>query len=199
MPGACAADKGLILSDWVAGRMLSALPSADLQNPGSAGFSDTNHINHKGEAMKRILSYSAVIISLGLTASTALAQTTANGSYYAIPSWDQTLPANTRFIVLSNMNSEAVLDRETGLVWERSPSQTTRDWSASIEHCTNLNLGGRMGWRMPAISELFSLVDRSQSSPALPTGHPFLGVLFGTGAPGSDDFAAHSHTGNVTL
>ena len=31
--------------------------------------------------MKRILSYSSVIISLGLTASTALAQTTANGPY----------------------------------------------------------------------------------------------------------------------
>ena len=131
--------------------------------------------------MKRILSYSAVIISLGLTASTALAQTTANGPYYATPSWDQTLPSNTRFIVLLNMNSEAVLDRETGLVWEKSPSQTTRNWNDSIEHCSVRNTGGRMGWRLPTMPELFSLVDPSQSSPALPVGHPFLGVLFTTG------------------
>jgi hypothetical protein len=44
-----------------------------------------------------------------------------NGSYYANPSWDQELPAAQRFIVLSNLNNEAVLDRETGLVWQRTP------------------------------------------------------------------------------
>ena len=37
-----------------------------------------------------------------LPAGSTLAQTTANGPYYATPSWDQTLPASTRFIVLSN-------------------------------------------------------------------------------------------------
>src|SRR5208337_2627979 len=40
------------------------------------------------------------------------------GPRYEPPSWDQTLPANQRFVVLTNMNSEAVLDKETGLVWE---------------------------------------------------------------------------------
>ena len=56
-----------------------------------------------------------------LAVSPAAAQTTANGPYYAVPSWDQTLPAAQRFIVLANMNQEAVLDRETGLVWQRTP------------------------------------------------------------------------------
>ena len=67
------------------------------------------------------------LISLGLATfavTPAHAQTTANGPYYAMPSWDQQLPASTRFIVLSNWNSEAVLDRETGLVWERAPDRT---------------------------------------------------------------------------
>src|SRR5438034_7075222 len=62
-----------------------------------------------------------VLALVGFAANPAGAATTAAGPYYANPSWDQTLPSSTRFIVLSNMNSEAVMDRETGLVWERSP------------------------------------------------------------------------------
>ena len=66
-----------------------------------------------------------VIGTLALTNTLTHAQTTAPGPYYATPSWDQQLPAATRFIVLSNWNSAAVLDRETGLVWERSPALTS--------------------------------------------------------------------------
>jgi hypothetical protein len=106
-------------------------------------------------------------------AGSAEAQTTANGPYYATPSWDQQLPASTRFIVLSNWSSAAVLDRETGLVWEQSPSTTGANWYNQSFHCMNLNTGGRTGWRLPTIQELLSLVDRSQSNPALPSGHPF--------------------------
>jgi hypothetical protein len=123
--------------------------------------------------MKRILSYTAVIVALGLTASTAFSQTTANGPYYATPSWDQTLPASTRFIVLSNMASAAVLDRETGLVWEKVPRTDTLNWVSASAHCLSQETGGRKGWRLPALTELNSLVDRSQVTPALPSGHPF--------------------------
>ena len=38
-----------------------------------------------------------------------------------VPAGDQTLPANKRFLVLSNFANAAVLDKETGLVWERLP------------------------------------------------------------------------------
>ena len=111
------------------------------------------------------------------------AQTVAPGPYYAMPSWDQTLtcttPANCpRFIVLSNMNNAAVLDRETGLVWERSPSTAPflfASGQASL-HCLNLGLGNRRGWRLPSVQELASLADldpANTSSPRLPPGHPF--------------------------
>ena len=54
------------------------------------------------------------VVAFGIDAATA--QTTANGPYYATPSWDQKLQCDTpatcpRFIVLANWNSEAVLDR----------------------------------------------------------------------------------------
>lgn len=102
---------------------------------------------------------------------------TAVGPYYANPSWDQTLPASTRFIVLSNMNSDAVLDRETGLVWEKSPSATLVDWENAQFQCNRSATGGRLGWRLPTLQELASLVDPSVSpGPTLPAGHPFTTV-----------------------
>lgn len=113
-----------------------------------------------------------------LLAAPAAAQlsTTANGPYFAMPSWSQQLATN-RFVVLANWNSEAVLDRETGVVWERSPDLTQRTWEDAQRHCIDRAVGGRKGWRLPHIQELSSLVDPAIPTPApttLPSGHPFL-------------------------
>ena len=127
----------------------------------------------------RSLALGLVVATFSLAASSAAAQTTANGPYYATPSWDQTLPAGTRFIVLSNFASAAVLDRETGLVWERSPSTDNLTWYAAQRRCNQLAVGGRRGWRLPQIQELASLPDADPAnvnSPRLPVGHPFLDV-----------------------
>src|SRR4029450_13632773 len=119
----------------------------------------------------KLLSYIAriAILVIASAASSAFAQTTANGPYYATPSWDQKLPASTRFIVLSNWNNEAVLDRETGLVWEQSPSSTGVSWLGAHTSCLVLNKGGRKGWRIPTAQELVSLVDPTATNPALTT------------------------------
>ena len=128
--------------------------------------------------MKR--SYGIGLISSAIfafVAGSAEAQvTTANGPYYANPSWDQTLPPSTRFIVLSNMNSEAVLDRETGLVWQKSTStipgsSTTTNWISALNFCMTASTGNRLGWRLPTVQELASLIDPTTLN--LPTGHPF--------------------------
>ena len=120
---------------------------------------------------KGVLGLSMIGMWLGVSAP---AQADSVGPYYATPSWDQTLPAATRFIVLSNFASAAALDRETGLVWEKVPSTSTfDDWFNASNYCLDLNTGGRTGWRLPALPELMSLVDRSQSNPALPGGNPF--------------------------
>lgn len=59
----------------------------------------------------------------------------APGPYYATPSWDQQLPAASRFIVLSNWNAEAVLDRETGMVWQRQPAVREEENASAQVFC----------------------------------------------------------------
>jgi hypothetical protein len=127
----------------------------------------------------------AGLLAIGLASSlVAPAQTTAAGPYYAMPSWDQKLPTATRFIVLSNWDDKAVLDRETGLVWERDPLHARNvslayvPFSTAISLCVQSDTGGRSGWRLPSISELQSLYDRSGESSGirLPIGHPFQNI-----------------------
>jgi Protein of unknown function (DUF1566) len=92
--------------------------------------------------------------------------------------WDQALPVSQRFVILQAFNSDAVLDKETGLVWEKSP-QTTAVSSANVRlTCANKAVGGRKGWRLPSLTELASLVDPSVASPGptLPPGHPFVAI-----------------------
>jgi hypothetical protein len=112
-------------------------------------------------------------ITIATINTPAQAQTTSVGPYYAMPSWDQTLPSATRFIVLSNFSSAAVLDRNTGLVWERSPSTDSTTWPLARISCVNKTVGGQRGWRLPSAVEIMSLQDRSIINSQLPPGHPF--------------------------
>lgn len=99
------------------------------------------------------------------------------------PTWSQVLPAAQRFQLV--MGGVAVLDKETGLVWERSPSTDVFNYydndpaKDAVSHCASLVLGNRMGWRLPRIQELGSLVDPSVPDPGmkLPPGHPFLNLI----------------------
>ena len=124
----------------------------------------------------------------------ARAQTTAPGPYYAWPAWDQQLQCDTqatcpRFVVLSNWRDHffpsggaAVLDRETGLVWERTPSSPALGWQNASTFCAAKAVGSRRGWRLATLQELASLADVSRfgdptfMGPALPPGHPFIDV-----------------------
>lgn len=80
--------------------------------------------------------------------------------------------------MLADFNNEAVLDRETGLVWQRSPGPLVQSWLSSSIICLDKNIGGRKGWRLPSIVELASLIDPSVPTPGLtlPAGHPFLNI-----------------------
>ncbi len=104
-----------------------------------------------------------------------------------LQSWSQKIDdADRRFEVLVDFNDEAVLDKETQLVWEQSPFGGNFPWADLLDpsfvrgaqrHCYNREVGGRKGWRLPTVEELASLVDTSVAgSPKLPSGHPFSNV-----------------------
>lgn len=88
------------------------------------------------------------------------------------PSWHRTLAANdgadschsSRFLCV--MGGAAVLDRETGLVWEQAPSSALQNWFSAVRACQNAQIGGRYGWRLPSIEELRSLLEATGTLPA---------------------------------
>lgn len=95
------------------------------------------------------------------------------------PSWGKKITdASKRFETV--LDGPAVLDKETGLVWEKSPNTTARTWTSAISYAYGKEVGGRKGWRLPTVEELASLVDTSVSGdPKLPSGHPFTNVQSG--------------------
>ena len=91
---------------------------------------------------------------------------------------DKAMPAAERFVILPAFTNDAVLDKETGLVWEKSPQTMSARWSVARRTCLEKNVGSQKGWRLPSLPELASLVDPSIAppGPTLPLGHPFLAV-----------------------
>jgi hypothetical protein len=95
-------------------------------------------------------------------------------------SWDRRIDnGKRRFKVLNEFNTDAVLDKETGLVWERKPNKEAVPWPNARLMCAQKAVGGRGGWRLPTFNELASLVDPAVTDPTLvrlPAGHPFIDV-----------------------
>jgi hypothetical protein len=103
----------------------------------------------------------------------------------AVPDKNKTLPANdggpdgcnsSRFKCV--MGDEAVLDKQTGLTWARNANIAKKalPWQEAVKFCQDLEIGNRKGWRLPTKGELITILDTSQSHPALPDGHPFKNV-----------------------
>jgi serine/threonine-protein kinase len=54
-----------------------------------------------------------------------------------------------------------VLDKNTGLLWQRSGSPDPVEWSEAQGYVASLNAschGGLRAWRLPTVNELFSLL-----------------------------------------
>ena len=78
-----------------------------------------------------------------------------------------------------------ITDNLTGLIWlEDANCFGTSTWNDALSECNGLSSGScgltdgsNAGeWRLPHIKELQSLLDFSNTYPALPSGHPFTNV-----------------------
>lgn len=91
------------------------------------------------------------------------------------PTWSLKLSCDTqqncpRFVVLADFFNEAVLDKETGLVWEQSLEASVHTWQDAQAYCFGRFHGDRGGWGLPRMEELAGILV------FLPAGHPFTNV-----------------------
>jgi hypothetical protein len=91
------------------------------------------------------------------------------GVAQADDSWDKNVNSTTRFVLLGAFGNAAVKDKNTGLVWERSPDQTQRTWFEASHYCWSRIVSGTYGWRLPKVEELKGLLDPLLPPPYVPT------------------------------
>jgi hypothetical protein len=103
-------------------------------------------------------------------------------------SWNRKLPDAERFVPA--LNGGAHCDLETGLVWMETPDERLTTWPSADGFCrASVEVDGRKGWTLPTIEQLLSLIDPKNAFPALPSGHPFKGVVwdyYWTSSPDED-------------
>lgn len=76
-----------------------------------------------------------------------------------------TLPGFT-----ASLDTETIADTSTNLMWQRNPNQTGLTWQNALSYCETSQTGGYTDWRLPTITELFSLLSDTTTQPALPNG-----------------------------
>lgn len=99
------------------------------------------------------------------------------GTAYNTPAW-----TGVRF---TDNGDGTVTDSLTALSWLKNANCFgTRLWATALSDANALASGScglsdgsvAGAWRLPNANELHSLIDPTQSNPALPAGHPFTGV-----------------------
>lgn len=63
------------------------------------------------------------------------------------------------------VSADTVLDRVTGLEWQRTVSPDSFTWAQAQTYCSDLALNGKSDWRVPSRVELISLLDFSKETP----------------------------------
>ncbi|MBF0534910.1 MAG: DUF1566 domain-containing protein [Nitrospirae bacterium] len=75
-----------------------------------------------------------------------------------------------------NNGNGTITDRATGLLWQQTNGAKSTNsyqftWKDALNYCDNLTLGGISNWRLPNVKELQSIVDYSNTNPAIDTNY----------------------------
>ena len=90
---------------------------------------------------------------------------------------DSTGPCAEQLVDCDLNSPDVVTDNLTGLVWSEDANlDGLKTWTNALTYTEDVTVCGYVDWRLPNSKELFSLIDRSQSGPALPVGYPFTNV-----------------------
>lgn len=65
------------------------------------------------------------------------------------------------------LEPETVLDRGTGLVWQRRHVPDALDWAGALAACEELELAGHTDWRLPTLKEQQTIVDERRLQPCI--------------------------------
>ena len=63
-----------------------------------------------------------------------------------------------------------ITDATSGLMWQKTPSETSYSWQEAVDYCSALELSGYDDWRAPTLKELFAISDFSQGWPYIDIG-----------------------------
>ena len=66
-----------------------------------------------------------------------------------------------------NNSTQIVTDSTTTLQWQDDVTVSNKTWTEAIAYCEGLTLGTYSDWRLPNLKELTSLVDDTQTNPAI--------------------------------
>jgi len=64
-------------------------------------------------------------------------------------------------------DTRTVIDNATKLEWKDTYYPVLDKYSDAASYCNSLNFNGKADWRLPAISELYTIADRSSDNPAI--------------------------------
>jgi len=81
-----------------------------------------------------------------ITVATLVLFTALPGYGGTLPTWDKRIETPGRFKVLAKFDDAAVLDKETGLVWTRSPNRflgqlNAESWDGAVTRCASQRIG----------------------------------------------------------
>ena len=74
-------------------------------------------------------------------------------------------PVDSHYVI----NAETVIDKVTGLEWQRLTEDVVRAWDQAVDYCFSLELDDHDDWRLPEAKELSSIVDYGAYLPAINT------------------------------